>query len=146
MKHVPDGIFLRSGMDRVLLRAYKTIGCLWIYGCRSSRPKLQSTSFRIFLNEKVLQAVVSKDPIPKIVVDLNIIYVGLYRQYYNNGRKEIAKFQWRTIINPRYDPLPFPNKLYLEMERKMHILIQIKKLEKIELSIPFPILSLCGYE
>ena len=42
------------------------------------------------LDEKALQEVVSKDPILKIVVDPNRNDVGLYRHYYNNGKKKTA--------------------------------------------------------
>ena len=43
-----------------------------------------------FLNEKVLQEVISKDPTIKTVVDLNINDVGIYQHDYNNGKKKTA--------------------------------------------------------
>ena len=41
-------------------------------------------------NEKVLQEVVSKDPILKIVVYLNRNDDGIYQHYYKNGKKKTA--------------------------------------------------------
>ena len=46
--------------------------------------------YDFLFNYKVLQEVVSKDPILKIVVDLNGNDAGIYRHYYKNGKKKTA--------------------------------------------------------
>ena len=40
---------------------------------------------------------------------MNINDVGLYRHYYKNVKKKTDTFQWRTMVNPRYYPLPRSN-------------------------------------
>ena len=66
--------------------------------------------YGFFFYEKVLQEVFSKDPILKIVVDLNRNDVGIYQYYYKNVKNKTATFQWRTMGNPIYDPLSCSNK------------------------------------
>ena len=66
MQRVPDSTFLRYIIRRVLLRAYETMGCLWIYGCSSSRPTWKSTSLptlflmRRFFNKLSVRTLSSK--------------------------------------------------------------------------------------
>ena len=93
-------------------------------------------SFRFFLNEKVLQEVVSKDPIIRIVVDLNKNDVGLYRHYYNIVNNKTDTFPWIKMGNPKYEPLPCSNKWSEQLqnpfwsEKKARLKARSKKKKK----------------
>ena len=70
----------------------------------NTNMKIQLPSY-LKKNDNVFQEVVSKDPILKIVVDMNRNNFGLYQHYYKNGKNKTATFQCITMVNQRYDPL-----------------------------------------
>ena len=81
-------IWNSQGFDEIIIDYWMYVD-VWLQPPKTNMTIHLPSSF-FLINEKVLQEVVSKNPILKFVVDLNINGVAHYQHYYNNKKKKIS--------------------------------------------------------